>query len=198
VYESWISTLHKYPWFAHECVIMIERRLLYDATMALSKTLIILLRKAQGHPQVDISKPTPVTLQELTVAMLTCPGFSEMQKAAYIQQLTNGGYGQLADSRGMNLKFGGVGLLAPHWPFMAVVRDPAAQEDLVLVSLPHPDLYPYYTNSHHSTSPASCAKRPRAPSRSPSSTATACGLPAAALWGPSGPSAASTAMPRRW
>ncbi|KAK1825158.1 hypothetical protein LTR12_000447 [Friedmanniomyces endolithicus] len=132
VYESWISTLHKYPWFAHECVIMIERRLLYDATMALSKTLIILLRKAQGHPQVDISKPTPVTLQELTVAMLTCPGFSEMQKAAYIQQLTNGGYGQLADSRGMNLKFGGVGLLAPHWPFMAVVRNPAAQEDLVL------------------------------------------------------------------
>jgi len=136
VYESWISTLHKYPWFAHECIIMIERRLLYDATMALSKTLVILLRKAQGHPQVDISKPTPATLQELTVAMLTCPGFSEMQKAAYIQQLTNGGYGQLADSRGMNLKFGGVGLLAPHWPFMAVVRDPAAQEDLVLVSPP--------------------------------------------------------------
>ncbi|KAK0257788.1 hypothetical protein LTS09_007402 [Friedmanniomyces endolithicus] len=131
VYESWISTLHKYPWFAHECVLMIERRLLYDATMALSKTLIIFLRKTQSHPQVDIAKPTPVTLQELTVATLTCPGFSEMQKAAYIQQLTNGGYGQLADSRGMNLKFGGVGLLAPYWPFMAVVRDPAAHEDLV-------------------------------------------------------------------
>ncbi|TKA56328.1 hypothetical protein B0A55_11674 [Friedmanniomyces simplex] len=132
VYESHIATLHKYPWFAHECVNMIERRLLFDATMSLSKSLIILLRKAQGQQHADVTKPTPVTLQELTVATLTCPGFSEAQKATYIQQLFNGGFGSMASNRGMNLKFGGVGELAPYWPFQVVARDPSAQEDLVL------------------------------------------------------------------
>ena len=112
---------------------MIERRLLFDATMSLAKSLIITLRKAQT--QTDTSKPTAATLQEFTVATLTCPGFSEQQKWTYIQQLVSGGFGNMASSRGMNLKFGGVSDSAAHWPFQVLARDPGAQEDVVMVSL---------------------------------------------------------------
>ncbi|KAK4948271.1 hypothetical protein LTR10_012805 [Elasticomyces elasticus] len=132
VYESHISTLHKYPWFAHECVNMTERRLLFDATMSIAKSLIILLRKAHAQPQQnDVAKPTAPTLQELTVATLTCPGFSEAQKATYIQQLVSGGFGGFASSRGMNLKFGGVSALSAQWPFQVLARNPGSHEDLV-------------------------------------------------------------------
>ncbi|KAK3112991.1 hypothetical protein LTR53_010156 [Teratosphaeriaceae sp. CCFEE 6253] len=131
VFESHISTLHKYPWFANECVKMTERRLLFDATMALAKFLIIHLRKYQGQHS-DTTKPTNATLQEFTVAALTCPGFSEQQKHAYIQQLLSGGFGAMASSRGMNLKYGGDSDLAAHWPFQVLARAPGAQEDVVL------------------------------------------------------------------
>ena len=139
VYESHISTLHKYPWFAHECVNMTERRLLFDATMSLAKSLIITLRKPQS--QTDNTKPTAATLQEFTVATLTCPGFSEKQKYGYIQQLVSGGFGAMASSRGMNLKFGGVSDTAAYWPFQVLARDPGVEDDVVMVSANTPTIF---------------------------------------------------------
>ncbi|KAK4550882.1 hypothetical protein LTR36_000462 [Oleoguttula mirabilis] len=130
VYESHISTLHKYPWFAHENVNMTERRLLFDATLAIMRCLIAFLRRV-GPQQLDNTKPTAATLQELAVAALTCPGFSEQQKAALVLCMQQGGYNGMTSSRGMNITFGGNTLIAQHWPFKVLARDPKASDQMV-------------------------------------------------------------------
>jgi len=152
VYESWISTLHKYPWFAHEHVNMTERRLMYDATLAIVRSLVNFLRRV-GEQHVEQSKPTNGTLQELAVAVLTCPGFSEQQKATIVTCMQQGGFGRYASARGMNLKFGGNSPIAGHWPFKVLARDPKATDEMVAVSLAlHSLCLPLLTIS--STSPA--------------------------------------------
>ncbi|KAK5114694.1 hypothetical protein LTR62_002267 [Meristemomyces frigidus] len=130
VYESLISTIHKYPWHAHECIYMTERRLLFDCCMSLSNVLVHSLSHGNQN-QIENTKPTTATLQELTVAVLTCPGFSENMKYNYIEQLRTGGWEGMANGRGMNLKFGGVTPLAGVWPFLILARDPGVQEPLV-------------------------------------------------------------------
>ncbi|KAK5115435.1 hypothetical protein LTR85_009895 [Meristemomyces frigidus] len=138
VYESHITTLHKYPWFAHENVTMTERRLLFDATLAIMRSLIGVLRRA-GIQQQDNSKPTAATLQELTVAALTCPGFSEQQKAALVMCLQQGGYNGMTTSRGLNVAFGGSSQYSHSWPFKVLALDPKASDPMVnyFVSLMH-------------------------------------------------------------
>lgn len=131
VYEMHISTIMKYPWHAHECINMTERRLLFDTTLSLTKTLMQSLRKTSSPAQVEPTRPTITTLHELTIATLSCPGFSELQKSTYITCLGEYNYARLADSQGTNLKFGGVSGLSKYWPFQVLVIDPRAPEDLI-------------------------------------------------------------------
>lgn len=133
VYESHISTLHKYPWFAHEHVKMTERRLLYDVTLSIMRALVGFLRRVGTH-QIDTTKPTAATLQELAVAALTCPGFSEEQKASMVACMQQGGFHDLTTSRGMNVTFGGNTAIAAKWPFKVLARDPKASDQMVDVS----------------------------------------------------------------
>ena len=133
MYESWISTLHKYPWFAHDYVKMNERRLIYDATLCIVRALIAVLRKT-ANGQQDNTKPSGATLQELSVAALTCPGFSEAQKAELVWVLQQGGFAGMTTPRGMNITFGGNNKISPAWPFKVLVIAPTATDIMVKVS----------------------------------------------------------------
>ncbi|KAI7486909.1 hypothetical protein KC351_g3009 [Hortaea werneckii] len=138
VYESWISTLHKYPWHAHDHVLLTERQVMFDATIELLRHLLDTLNRYR-NTLVEQGTPTDGTLTEFVVAALTCPGFSEGQKAYFIQVLRSAGYDKFAPPRGMNLTFGGTSTLSPQWPFQVIVREPRVHDDLVtyLASLCH-------------------------------------------------------------
>ena len=133
VYESLTSTIHKYPWFAHECVNMTERRLLFDCCVSAAKALMLFLRRTTGE-RLDNTKPTTATLKEMSVAILTCPGFSEQQKFHYIQHLGAQGYAHFGSAQGLNVVFGGTSPLVGAWPFMVLARNPASPEGMVQVS----------------------------------------------------------------
>ncbi|KAK3673103.1 hypothetical protein LTR78_006943 [Recurvomyces mirabilis] len=130
VYESLTSTIHKYPWFAHECVNMVERRLLYDCCISVAKALMLFLRRTTSE-RLDNTKPTAATLKEMSVAVLTCPGFSEQQKFHYIQHLGAQGYAHFSSAQGLNVVFGGTSPFASAWPFMVLARNPASPERMV-------------------------------------------------------------------
>lgn len=139
VYEFHISTIHKYPFFAHDSVFLTERRILWNATMSLAKVLINMFRRTPTNPNRTLDKgaPTPATLQELTVAALTCPGFSESQKATLVHALTRGGFAHFTNPAGMNLVFGGTKAVSNDWPFQVLAITPGAHDMFVEVSLEH-------------------------------------------------------------
>ncbi|GAB1742963.1 hypothetical protein NU219Hw_g8662t1 [Hortaea werneckii] len=138
VYESWISTLHKYPWHAHDHVLLAERQAMFDATTELLRHLLDTLNRYR-NTLIEQGTPTDATLMEFVVAVLTCPGFSEGQKAHVIQILRNAGYDKFTAPRGMNLAFGGTSTLSAQWPFQVIVREPRVHDELVtyLASLCH-------------------------------------------------------------
>ncbi|KAI6842678.1 hypothetical protein KC340_g1449 [Hortaea werneckii] len=138
VYESWISTLHKYPWHAHDHVLLTERQVMFDATVELLRHLLDTLNRNK-NTLVEQGTPTDATLMEFAVAVLTCPGFSEGQKAHCIHILRKAGYDKFTTPRGMNLAFGGTSTLSAQWPFQVIVREPRVHDDLVtyLASLCH-------------------------------------------------------------
>ncbi|EMC94317.1 hypothetical protein BAUCODRAFT_25533 [Baudoinia panamericana UAMH 10762] len=129
VYESWISTLHKFPWYAVDCITISERDMIFSATMSITDSLLEELNRSRG--KIDPSKPTPVTLQELTVAVLTCPGFSEQQKSKFVQKMGQTSFNGFTNSRGMNIVFGGVAQLARSWPFKVLAITPGVKQDMV-------------------------------------------------------------------
>lgn len=116
---------------------MIERRKIFDATLVILRALISFLRRTDRQAaQMDNTKPTANTLQELTVAALTCPGFSEQQKSTVVNTLGNMGYGHMASGRGMAVKFGGNAPVSNMWPFAVLSRDPRAADEMITVSTP--------------------------------------------------------------
>lgn len=134
MYESWISTLHKYPWFAHNSVLMTERRLIFDATLSLFRHLVAVLRRMPSRSS-DNTKPTTSTLQELAIAALTCPGFSELQKASIVTCMTEAGFEGMTTGKAMNLKLGGNTALAKAWPFQVLARAPSASNEIMNVGV---------------------------------------------------------------
>nr|OQO23786.1 hypothetical protein B0A51_06735 [Rachicladosporium sp. CCFEE 5018] len=114
LYESMISTLHKYPWTFTQYIRLSDRKMVFDATVAVIRHLVASLRR-NHHPNLH-----PGLLQELTVAALTCVGFSEQQKHAVIVVLNKGGYGALAAGHCMSVRMGGDHRLSANWPFLAL------------------------------------------------------------------------------
>ncbi|KAK6428954.1 hypothetical protein LTR95_014898 [Oleoguttula sp. CCFEE 5521] len=114
LYESMISTLHKYPWTFTQYIRLSDRKMVFDATIACIRHLVTSLRR-NHHPNLH-----PGLLQELTVAALTCIGFSEQQKNAVIVVLNKGDYGALAAGHGMSVRMGGDHRLSANWPFLAL------------------------------------------------------------------------------
>ena len=133
-YEALITILHKFPWYAVEHVLLVERDLIFDTTLKCMRSLMELLRQNMRPGPTDRTMPTGTTLHELTVAALTCPGFSEGQKAAIRINVIDGGLKELVSSRGMNFRFGGVDSFSTKWPFQALVKKPGVDDNLVKVS----------------------------------------------------------------
>lgn len=133
-YEALVTVLHKYPWYAVDHVLLEERHLIFDTTLKCMRALMELLRQAMRPGPTDRNMPTGATLQELTVAALTCPGFSESQKAAIKINLIEGGFKGYISSRGMNFRFGGVDSYSTKWPFHALVKQPGVDDKVVEVS----------------------------------------------------------------
>ncbi|KAF2479643.1 hypothetical protein BDY17DRAFT_42617 [Neohortaea acidophila] len=110
---------------------MNERDRIYNTTLTSIRALMGLLRKTHNNTQLDNTRPTMSTLQELVVAALTCPGFSEAQKYIVVANLHQSGNGSVANSRGMNFRFGGTHKFASDWPFEGLAMQPGVDETVV-------------------------------------------------------------------
>jgi hypothetical protein len=156
-YECMITTLHKYPWFATEHILEDERVRLFQCVKKSVRALINLLTKVHGNARADPTKPTVSTLKELVVAILTCPGFSEKEKAQVVADLRGSGYHQLTHPHGMNLRFGGRHAFAEDWPFKVAAKHPGVSDQVMEVSLTSPCHLNTLAYQCHSSSPQSCA-----------------------------------------
>ena len=126
-----ISLLHKYPWYAVNHVTLGERRSIFDLTLGLITALVAdLRRRPNKHGPLET---TPGLLQELTVAALTCVGFSERQKAAIVNVLVQGNFENMADGKSVSIPLGGKHELGPVWPFQVLSKTPNADMRLVKV-----------------------------------------------------------------
>nr|POF05949.1 hypothetical protein CFP56_53336 [Quercus suber] len=123
-YESMISTIHKYPWFAHEFILLSQRCEIFDAAYACTRAILALVRHTQHVRADDPTRPTLALLQELVVAILTCPGFSEKQKHQVVLYLQKQGFKNMTRWGLGNVTFGGTSALAGHWPFLVLARNP--------------------------------------------------------------------------
>jgi hypothetical protein len=124
-----IMILNKYPWQAVEYVSMAERRRIFDCLMELITRLMIELRKEEKR--ISMLLPSTALLQELTVAALVCPGFSEKQKYTIVARLYQGGHQQLTEGQNMNLQLGGNHEFSTSWPFLALSLIPGVDMRLL-------------------------------------------------------------------
>ena len=119
-----ISLLHKYPWSSHHLYTLAERNIIFKTTLNLLSELSSHLLR---HPEFPPAKPehhvlTPQLLQELLLAGLSVPAFSEKQRA------------QLIDSvKGLVVAPVYVNGLAPVWPFEVLRMKLDVGENLVMV-----------------------------------------------------------------
>ena len=138
-YEYLITTIHKYPWHAPQYVLLRERQAIFDAVLAAIRALVRLLH-SDKTPGYERNLPTNSTLHELVVAALTCPGFSEGQKAAIAHQVDLGGFPQFLSSRGFNFHLGATDKLGKtdkyslDWPFRGLIRKPGVDDKMIDVS----------------------------------------------------------------
>ncbi|KAF2859682.1 hypothetical protein K470DRAFT_248965, partial [Piedraia hortae CBS 480.64] len=78
--EHCISIIHKYPWGAAEHIFLLERDALFTtAKLILSLGINSLVAEPSSMPK---SSRTRRVVQELAIAIFTCPGFNEAQKSA--------------------------------------------------------------------------------------------------------------------
>ena len=136
VYENLITLLQKYPWYDVEHVFLHERDAIFDTTIKSVKALVYTLKRPDYDREKCKKPPTDMTLHELVVTALTCPGFSEQQKFAIADFCAKNGHEDKLDTHGMNLVFGGTERFAPGWPFVALVKKPGVNPEFLIVRLP--------------------------------------------------------------
>ena len=127
-YESMITTLHKYPWHTPQHVSFRERKLIFDTTLTCFRWLIAFIRRGKDQAL------TPILLQELAVAALTCPGFSEQQKSTIVSTMQQGGFGGMAAGSGIGVRFGGNSRLSSVLPFQVLAFKAGVSEEVIEVS----------------------------------------------------------------
>lgn len=141
LYESMISNLHKYPWHASQDTLLSDRKKLFSATLTCARVLSTNLRRAKTSDATIHANLTEALLQELAVAALGCPGFSEQQKANVVSVMQQQNYGWIADNAGMSVSTGGTARTASYWPFLVLIKRPGVEERLLDVRpLPLPSL----------------------------------------------------------
>ena len=86
--------------------------------------------------------PTLQTLHELSIAGLTCPGFSERQKVTLVSMLTDYGFEDFARGRDapeiLKQSYGGQHALSAIWPLQVSCIHPGCDSRVLDVSLCHP------------------------------------------------------------
>lgn len=116
-YESMISTLNKYPWWAAELYSIAERDRVFNAARDLTAELAGYVRNNAPHTSL-----TSRLLEELLVVGLDCPGFAENQRAELVDASTFFvGVPRFVSS------------FAKAWPFEILRRRTDVSEELVKV-----------------------------------------------------------------
>ncbi|KAI9817541.1 MAG: hypothetical protein M1827_001152 [Pycnora praestabilis] len=113
-YESMISTLAKYPWWAVGFYTLSDRDLLFWATEQLVRILVANSRR--GRSPINVGGQL---LLELVYAGLNAPGFTESQRAVLVAAAESAG-------RGIRLS-----PLATSWPFEVLGRKKDVEEDVM-------------------------------------------------------------------
>jgi hypothetical protein len=141
VYETMISIIHKYPFHAVDHVTLEERRALFDLAEKMVAHLINAVQNDAQHAsnsgskfQVSAPPPTMALLEELIIAVLSCPGFSERQKATVANRLYHKisatDYNRMTKSK-PGLQIGGTHALSSSWPFLALAPAPEVEYNLI-------------------------------------------------------------------
>jgi hypothetical protein len=107
-----------------------QRKKLYETVRCCIQALITALERDERERHTAISESL---LQELSTAALSCVGFSELQKASFVEDLTARGHVDFAMGRGMNAHHGGSSLFSGSWPFMALVPQAFVDSELLKV-----------------------------------------------------------------
>jgi hypothetical protein len=141
VYETMISIIHKYPFHAVDYVTLNERRAIFDLAEQMVGHLIKAIQNSTQHAsknagkfQVSAPPPTVALLEELIVAVLSCPGFSERQKATIAHRLGQSvsatDYDRMTKNR-PGLQLGGTHALSSSWPFLVIAPAPEVDYDFI-------------------------------------------------------------------
>lgn len=133
-YETLITIMYKYPWYSPKYIPIHERDRIFRVTCKLMGILIEDIKKSNGN--FGPGTLSPALLQEMTIAVLVCPGFTEVQKARVIANLTEDKYDYMVQNVPNNMGLGGNHALAPFWPFVALSVTPGADNALVQVPCP--------------------------------------------------------------
>jgi hypothetical protein len=130
-----ISTLHKFPWHTPQYITLETRKRMYDTVRVCVRALANALNMAADLNAREAKGPgmNVALFQELVVAALGCPGFSEQQKAVLASNLTELGYSGLITGHGMNVTLGGLKPYSANWPFLTLCPKTLADPELVKV-----------------------------------------------------------------
>jgi hypothetical protein len=132
-----IYTLHKFPWHTPQYISLETRKKMYDTVRICVRAFAHALETATDLNEREAKGPgmTVALFQELVIAALGCPGFSEQQKAALASNLTELGCSGLITGHGMNVALGGLALYSANWPFLTLCPKTLANPQLVKVRL---------------------------------------------------------------
>lgn len=117
-YESMISLMAKYPWYHTEMYTLGERNRIFKTVTDQIGALVQHLHKHGSSAPLDLP-----LLNDLLVAGLKCPGFSESQRAALIDA-----------TEGLIFVKEYVTPVAKEWPFEAISTRDGAKVDVILAS----------------------------------------------------------------
>ncbi|SMY24391.1 unnamed protein product [Zymoseptoria tritici ST99CH_1A5] len=131
VYETLISVLYKYPWYAVDYVSVRERDALFDCIYHLLNCLMYELSKDKQDRKASPLDVTPALLQELASAMLVCVGFCDSQKFMVVEALHQNGYSGIAAGEGAHLRLGGQHQYCASWPFVSLCVKPGVAMELL-------------------------------------------------------------------
>lgn len=127
-----ITLLHKFPTHVPSLIYIKDRKRLHDIAFEAVKSLSTILHEEQVPAAARLDMQL---LQELVIATLSFPLFTDAQKSLIVSEIRrNGQEYQLIRTHGLPVAFGGIHDLASRWPFLALVRQPGVNENVVKVS----------------------------------------------------------------
>jgi hypothetical protein len=122
--------MYRFPWHTPRYITLAQRKNLYDAVRHCMQALIIALDCNERERNFGISESL---LREFATAALSCVGFTEQQKAFFVDTLADHDQLGFGMGRGMNVHLGGSGIFSVTWPFLALTPKAFVDSDLLKV-----------------------------------------------------------------